>query len=120
MGYKFKVKAVSFVHVFSQLGIEFGTFQGNERGGLLIADYFGDNTVKYLVFSSPSRYNEGHNQTVDNNFLEKMMQLRQINFLRKEDIQVYRLVLQLWKEIFTNKLISIFDPMESNTTIINL
>ena len=86
------VKAVSFVHVISQLAIEFGSFQQNDRGGLLVDN--GD-SLNSLVSSSHSSYGEGHNRTVDNVFVAEMIRLRQMGLLMREDIQEYELVSQL-------------------------
>lgn len=52
-------------------------------------------SLENLVYSSNS-YSEEHNQSFDNVFLAKMIQLRQIGILRKEDIQEDVLFHILW------------------------
>jgi len=84
--YVCNARAVSFVHVLARLAIEFGSFQENERGGLLVDN--GD-SLNSLVFSSHSSYGEGHNRTVDDVFVAEMIRLRQMGLLVREDIQEY-------------------------------
>ena len=93
--YHCNLKAVSFVHVLATLAIEFGSFQENERGGLLVDD--GD-PLQHLASSSHSSYGEEQNRSVGNSFLAKMMRLRETGLLRKEDIQEYDLVWRLCEE----------------------
>ena len=92
------IKAVPFVHVLARLAIEFGSFQENERGGLLV-DNNGD-FLKVLARSSHSSYGEEHNQLVDNVYLGEMIRLRQMGLLRREDIQEYELVLWLCRQSY--------------------
>ena len=57
------VKAVSFVHLFVQLAIEFNSFPNEERGGLIIEDDDGNNILFNLIGSSDSSYDEKSSPT---------------------------------------------------------
>ena len=105
--YMCNVKPGSFVHVLDQLAIEFGSFQENEWGGMLV---YNGHPLKGLVYSSNLSYGEEHNEIVDNVFLAKIMLLRQMSLLGKENIQEYELVHILCKEYY-------FAEMESNIII---
>ena len=86
------VKAISFVHLFVQLAIEFNSFPNEERGGLLI-EYEGDRTgICGLVVSSHSSCDEEYQQHVDSTFLAVLIRLRRSGYLVENDIQQYNLV----------------------------
>ena len=51
-------KAVSFVHLFIELAMQFNSFEAQKRGGLLTEDEDGDNTLTFLVTSSHQIYQE--------------------------------------------------------------
>ena len=90
------MKAVSFLHLFVQLALEFNSFYDGERSGLLIEDADGNNIVQCLTCSSDSSYyDEEHHQLVDTTFLAVLIQLRRLGYLVQEDIQQYDLVHQL-------------------------
>lgn len=73
--YCLHLKAVSFVHIFAWLAIEFGSFEDCERGVLLIADQvFYNNAFNYLVRNSNSSYGEDHHENFDNEFLTELRQ----------------------------------------------
>ena len=85
-------KAVSFVHLFVELAIEFNSFQYDERGGLLVEDDGGDNLIQELLSCYNSSYDEKHQQLVDATFLAVVVRLRGSGYLMQEDIQQYHLV----------------------------
>ena len=85
-------KAVSFIHLFVRLAIEFNSFQDEERGGLLIENANERNTLQCLTCSSHSSYDENHHQLVDTTFLTVLIRLRRSGYFLKEDIQQFKLV----------------------------
>ena len=64
-GYSFNFKATPFVAIVAQVAKELDQFEEEERGGLLIEDRYGMNTLQYLVLSSRLRYDDTLNQRVD-------------------------------------------------------
>ena len=87
-------KAVSFVHLFARLAIEFNSFEENWRGGLLNRDNFGSNTLQNLVKTSYAShlYADDHNARIDHISLTELIHLRRMGLLRKDDIAEYKLV----------------------------
>lgn len=88
-------KAVSFVHLFARLAMEFNSFDEDERGGLLAINNFGNNTLQDLVKSSyASLFNaDDHNARLDTLVLTELIHLRRMGLLRKDDIaEYYKLV----------------------------
>ncbi|OEU23279.1 hypothetical protein FRACYDRAFT_233452 [Fragilariopsis cylindrus CCMP1102] len=83
-----KVKAVPFIPLVVQLALEFGLFEEIERGGLMF-DVRGHNILQFLVNDI---LNDQH---VDDMYLNVMIQLRQMGYFKKEDIQKYGLVVVL-------------------------
>jgi len=79
------------------MGIELGTFEEEERGGLIT---FSGSLLKALAtgynYSQP--YDEEHHQLVDETFLAVLKKLRQKGLFRKEDIQNYNLIFELCYE----------------------
>ncbi|OEU14838.1 hypothetical protein FRACYDRAFT_241395 [Fragilariopsis cylindrus CCMP1102] len=103
-------KTVSFVPIVARLAIEFGSFEEEERGGLLLfnVDYFFECDSKCSVdsvlqgltnsvtHSDPSKASDQHhNEFVDGKYLLVMEQLRQNGLLKKGDIQTYGLLNEL-------------------------
>jgi hypothetical protein len=84
------VKAVSFIPIVARLAIELGlSFDGGEeRGGLLCGG--DDNVLLYLI--AAYRTDLQNYETIDNKYLQVLIQLRKIGLLKKEDIQRYRLL----------------------------
>jgi hypothetical protein len=76
---------VSFLPLVARLALEFGLFE-KERGGLLLEDGKGDNILQYLV--------DGQflDQSANDTILIVMIELRQMGYFKKEDIQKYGLV----------------------------
>jgi len=107
---------------FARLAIEFGSFEDQERGGLIIEDSDGYSTFESLVTSS-SRYGEEHNQRVDNALLVKLIQLRHMDLLKKDDIQDYKLMHVLcWQSYFAENRFRFFvewDPKSLLQTAIH-
>jgi len=84
------LKAFPFIPTLVRLAIEFGSFQDNERGGLVVSGY---NAIKLLTgFSKDFMYNDTYNQYIDNTCLTVLIQLRQMDLFKKEDIREYNLV----------------------------
>ncbi|OEU10675.1 hypothetical protein FRACYDRAFT_246429 [Fragilariopsis cylindrus CCMP1102] len=81
-----KAKALSFIPLVARLALEFSLFEEKERGGLLLEDIHlsRDNILQILV-----------RQDVEDTYLNVMIQLRQMGYFNKEDIQKYSLVLRL-------------------------
>ena len=93
------VKAVSFIPLFVKLAIEFNAFDENKRGGLLIEDGIGNNTLHhYLAFPPDASLDEHRQQHVDTTFLAVLIQLRQSGWFVQNDIQQYQLVHQICRK----------------------
>ena len=85
-------KAVSFVHLFARLAIEFNSFEECWRGGLLRYDHLDNNTLQNLVKAPYLSCTDDHNARVDHISLTELIHLRRMGLLRKEDIVEYDLV----------------------------
>ena len=97
-------KAVSFVHLFAKLAIEFTLFEEHERGGLLIADEEGLNVLHDLMYTSDPSFDEERHERIDTSFLAVLIRLRQSSYFVHEDIQQHHLVHELCKEkMFANQ-----------------
>ena len=95
------VKAVSFIHLFVQLAMEFNSFEENTRGGLLIEGGDGNNVLQCIACSSDSSYDEEHRRRVDTTCLAVLIRLRRSEYLLQEDIQHYELVHKLCKQHYS-------------------
>ena len=67
-------------------------FRDEERGGLLMNDRYGDNTLHYLVTSYHPSHGGEYNQRVDTVCRSQLIQLRQMDLFMEEDIPRYELV----------------------------
>ena len=76
----FNLKALPFVAIIARVGIEFGSLDVEQRGGLM------DST------SNP----EGYNERVDHLCLTQLIRLRQMGIIKKEDIHHHNLVYKLF------------------------
>ena len=96
------LKAVSFIPLLAELGIEYGLFTEEQRGGLIDGPGRGRNVLYQLVKNNERTTKkkdddddddneEDEHQLVDESFLVVMKQLRKMNLFRKEDIQRYNL-----------------------------
>ena len=94
-GVRCNFKALPFVATLAQLGKKLDQFEEDERGGLLIEDEDGRNTLKYLVRSSHSSDEEELNQRMDILCLSQIMHLQQMGLFKQEDIPQYELVYNL-------------------------
>jgi hypothetical protein len=83
--FRCNIKAVSFIPIIARLAKEFGTFNEELRGGLLIEDNAGCNILKDLT----------HHESGDDKCMFVMKQLRQMGCFMKEDIQRYDLLERL-------------------------
>ena len=81
------VKAVSFIHLFARLAIEFGTFDEQERGGLLIRDSINRTMLHRLVHTT-----QGHIHRADNLFHTEMVKLKRAGLFLKKDIMDFGLL----------------------------
>lgn len=79
--------AVPFIAVLARLAIEFHAFREEERGGLLIENEVGRNTLQELTRSSGSSCDEHYYQFVENICLQQFIQLRRMDLFKKEDIR---------------------------------
>jgi hypothetical protein len=86
-----KVKTVSFIPIVARLAIEFGLFKEDERGGLLCKcdDVMGYRVPHYLLVSACDSCNQEHH---DDTCLEVLVKLRQLDLLKREDIQSFSLL----------------------------
>jgi len=76
VGYQCNLKAAPFIVVLVQLAIQFGSFEENERGGLLYKYNNSNKTLlQHLVDHSFSVYSE------------QLIQLKQMNLFKKEDVR---------------------------------
>ena len=78
----------------ARLAIEFGLFEEDERGGLLIVNEKSHNVLHYLMASDPVD-DLIDPEAVDDKYLQVLIKLRQLDLLRKEDIQSYDLLHRL-------------------------
>jgi hypothetical protein len=87
-------KAVSFIPLLVRLAIEFGLFDEQYRGGLLRLDvYDRNNSLQNLLISDRTEFhNREHHESVDDKYLEVLVELRKMGVFKKEDIQMYGLV----------------------------
>jgi hypothetical protein len=96
------LKAVSFIPLVAMLAIEFGWFQEQDRGGLLCQDEVDDgngfNVLQNLLRSDETTelHNQEHHEAVDDKYFQVLIQLRQMDLLKKEDIQSYNLLHSLY------------------------
>ena len=103
--YRCNLKAVSFIPIVARLAVEFGMFEENERGGLLLEEDEGEdnrNTLQLLVRSSNfytfKNTDTEHNELVDDKYLQVLIHLRKLGLFIKEDIQRYELLNRLCNE----------------------
>jgi hypothetical protein len=97
------LKAISFVPLVVRLSVEFGWLDEDVRGGLLIENGRGNNILQLLTDNDHlaellalnvicEAQNREHQELTDNKNLLVMKQLRQMGYLKKEDIQEYDLL----------------------------
>ncbi|OEU05943.1 hypothetical protein FRACYDRAFT_257327 [Fragilariopsis cylindrus CCMP1102] len=123
------VKAISFVPLVVRLSIEFGWLNEDARGGLLIENGRGNNILQLLthndiplnvICEGQSRY---HHELIDNKNLLVMKQLRQMGYLKKEDIQNYGLLnilcIKSYYNIFAEKRFKFFAEWDPTLLIHN-
>ena len=84
---EFNLKAVSFIPVLAELGIEFDQFEEDERGGLISGGWNVLTDLAANCDDQRKRYDEQHQRLVDEKFLTIMKRLRQKGLLKKEDIR---------------------------------
>jgi hypothetical protein len=99
----YNLKAISFVPLVVKLSIEFGWLDEDVRGGLLIRNGRGDNILQLLAHNGETE-NQEHHKLIDNKYLLVMKQLRQMNYLKKEDIQEYDLLNKVCTNCYHNLL----------------
>jgi hypothetical protein len=87
-------KAASFIPLLARLAIELGLFEEEERGGLLCEDtYTDENVLKGLMHSDIDE--------TDDESLYFSLRLREMDLLKKEDIQTYDLLNKLcWQNSY--------------------
>jgi hypothetical protein len=87
-----KVKAVSFIPIVARLAIEIGCFEEEKKGGLLCLDTEGDNVLHGLMLSDSK---DELYKVIDDKYLQVLIQLRKMGYLKKEDIHRYDLLHKL-------------------------
>jgi hypothetical protein len=94
-------KTVSFIPLVARLSKEFGLFEVEARGGLVspLSSPYDSNVLQNLMFSDGRGklhylfyYDDKHYESVDDKYLQVLIQLRQMDLLKKEDIQRYELL----------------------------
>ena len=80
--------ALSFIHLFEKLLIEFNSFDDEEQGGLLIDDEAGYNVFQNLAWVT-SVTNNLHAVNV---ISREWIHLRRIDLMKKDDIREYELL----------------------------
>ena len=78
------LKSLPFTANVARLGIEFGSFENEERGGLLSNTRSGRNALFYMMGS----HNRGEetNQLFDHAYLTQLIRMRHMGIIKKEDI----------------------------------
>jgi hypothetical protein len=94
------VKGVSFIPLLVKLAIEFGCFDKELRGGLLVnEDIDGNNVIQRLMFdSTPEIFDSEHNVLVDDRYIRVIIQLRELGLFTREDIYNFNLIIELCKK----------------------
>jgi hypothetical protein len=96
----YNFKAISFVSLVARLSKEYGLFEEEERGGLLCdvgtwSDEH-DNALHDLMASDNTElHNQEHHESIDTKYLQVLIQLRKLGYVKKEDIQSYDLLHKL-------------------------
>ena len=93
------MKAVSFIPLLVRLAIELDLFDENNRGGLYYLDNDNENVLRYLMGSDETEINNrDHGEAVDDKYLQVLIQLRNMDLLKKEAIRMYNLLNRLCGE----------------------
>ena len=82
--------ALSFIHLFAKLAIEFNSFDDEERGGLLIKDQDGDNVFENLACATYLVEGKDYHHA-DDVISTEWIRLRQMGLMKKDDIRKYNL-----------------------------
>lgn len=96
-----KTAAVSFIPLLARLAIERAVsfhklWFDNKRGGLLCEDINGDNVLQLLMLSDQTIVNnQEHHESIDTKYLQVLIQLKELDLLKKEVIQRYHLLHEL-------------------------
>jgi len=96
-------KALSFIPLFAELGIELGRFKEKERGGLIC---FMKNVFFHLICNVIIRDDLGEESSgkLDEVSSSVLMRLREKGLMKKEDIYQHDLTnLMLYREIYNSK-----------------
>jgi hypothetical protein len=96
------LKSVPFISLLARLAIEFGLFDEELRGGLLVNDGYENFVLRDLMhilsyYGTDNRIRE-HDDSVDNKYLQVLLQLRKMGLFKtktKKDIQRYDLLRRL-------------------------
>jgi hypothetical protein len=106
------LKAVLFIPIFARIALELGCFDEQWRGGLLCRDYCGFNVLQDILCNSHNEndaYNREH-LLIEDKHLLVVKQLRQMGYLKKEDIRRHGLL----SVCFPRNAIAIFSRVGSN------
>jgi hypothetical protein len=88
-------KAVSFLPIVLRVAVELGVKEPHERGGLLSHTYNDISIMDRLMMSGTEYSKTEYLESIDEQFLQVLKQLRVLHLLRKEDIKKYGLLRQL-------------------------
>jgi len=117
----FNLKFISLIPMLAELAIEFGRFNDEERGGLLIRDNERFNAVQTLCYPYADRDDNINQQLMDEKMLAVLKKLRDKSLLKKEDIREYGLMQIMahdigggGKSFFYRKAISVFHRLRSD------
>ena len=92
-GYRVSASAVPFVSLLARLGITFGQFEVEERGGLLIEDGFGHNVLQRLVMSSKGMDGDrSHHDLADRRCVVVLKELKDTGSFTREDVRNFALL----------------------------
>jgi hypothetical protein len=93
-------KAVSFLPVILSVAVELGVKNSLERGGLLSHTNDGITILDSLMMSGTESRNQKCQESIDEQFLQVLKQLRVLHLLRKEDIKKFCLLQRLCSQSY--------------------
>ena len=91
-GFSLNLKATPFVATLAQLGNDLNPFGEEDRGGLLIENADGYNTLQCLALMAHSGDDEELDQRTETICLSQLIQLRRMGLFKQENIPQYNLV----------------------------
>jgi hypothetical protein len=95
------VSRVSFIPLVARLAIDLGLFEEDKRGGLLCKGEQNKNVLQQLMISDKignANPNPPYHESIDTKYLQVLIQLKELDLLKKEDIQRYHLLNELCRK----------------------